>query len=305
MAAIAVSASTGVMNSLLSKLSILLSDQYKQLKGVRKDIEFLSHELVDMNAALEKLADMEKMDVQTRVWRNKVREMAYDIEDCIDVFMHHLGQGDDKDGLFHKTARKIRKLRVRYQIANKIQELKARVVEQSQSRDRYKIDEAPATSTVPTVDPRVQAMFEDAKRLVGIDGPRDEITQWLMEEGDTSEQVKVVSIVGFGGLGKTTLANQVYSKIKSEFHCTAFVSVSRSPDMPKILKDMLAGLGHRSMDMADDINKLITALTEHLADKRYVCSKNIMGVHLFDDMRLASIFLVCCHSICNSAISIV
>ena len=38
MAAIAVSASTGVMNSLLSKLSILLSDQYKQLKGVRKDI---------------------------------------------------------------------------------------------------------------------------------------------------------------------------------------------------------------------------------------------------------------------------
>ena len=52
------SASTGVMNSLLSKLSILLSDQYKQLKGVRKDIEFLSRELVDMNAALEKLADM-------------------------------------------------------------------------------------------------------------------------------------------------------------------------------------------------------------------------------------------------------
>ncbi|XP_039839351.1 disease resistance protein RGA5-like isoform X2 [Panicum virgatum] len=270
MAAIAVSASTGVMNSLLSKLSILLSDQYKQLKGVRKDIEFLSCELVDMNAALEKLADMEKMDVQTRVWRDKVREMAYDIEDCIDVFMHHLGQGHDKDGLFRKTARKIRKLRVRYQIANKIQELKSRVVEQSQSRDRYKIDEAPATSTVPPVDPRVQAMFEDAKRLVGIDGPRDEITQWLMEEGDTSEQLKVVSIVGFGGLGKTTLANQVYNKIKSEFQCTAFVSVSRSPDMPKILKDMLSEVGYHSMDMADDVSKLITALTEHLADKRYL-----------------------------------
>ncbi|XP_039839345.1 disease resistance protein Pik-2-like [Panicum virgatum] len=256
------------MNSLLSKLSILLSDQYKQLKGVRKDIEFLSREFVDMNAALEKLVDMEKMNVQTRVWRDKVREMVYDIEDCIDVFMHHLGQGHDKDGLFRKTARKIRKLRVRYQIANKIQELKARVVEQSQSRDRYKIDEAPATSTVPLVDPRVQAMFEDAKRLVGIDGPRDEITQWLMEEGDTSEQLKVVSIVGFGGLGKTTLANQVYNKIKSEFQCTAFVSVSRSPDMPKILKDMLSEVGYHSMDMADDINKLITALTEHLADKR-------------------------------------
>jgi len=121
---------------------------------------------------------------------------------------------------------------------------------------------------------------------VGIDGPRDEITQWLMEEGDTSEQLKVVSIVGFGGLGKTTLANQVYREINSEFQCTTFVSVSRSPDIPKILKDMLSGLGHRNMDMADDINKLITALTKHLADKRYARSKKNVIVHLFGDMRL-------------------
>ena len=261
------------MNSLLSKLSILLSDQYKQLKGVRKDIEFLSRELAHMSAALETLANMEKLEPQTKIWRDMVREMAYDIEDCVDIFMHHRGQGVDKDGLLDKISGRVSKLRANYKLANKIQELKARVVEQSESRDRYKTAEAAATSTIPPVDPRVQAMFEDAKRLVGIDGPRDEITQWLMEEGNTSEQLKVVSIVGFGGLGKTTLANQVYREIKGEFQCTAFVSVSRNPDMPKILKDMLSGLGHRNMDMADDINKLITALTEHLADKRYARSK--------------------------------
>ncbi|CAM0149982.1 unnamed protein product [Urochloa decumbens] len=249
MAGIAVSASTGVMNSLLAKLSTLLSDQYKHLKGVRKDIEFLSRELVDMNAALEKLADMEKLDGQTKMWRNKVREMAYDIEDCIDVFMHHLSQGGDKDGLFNRTARKLRNLRARYQIANKIQELKAQVVEQSEGRDRYKIVESETTPAVPPVDPRVQAMFEDAKRLVGIDGPRDEITRLLMEESDCDfAQLKVVSIVGFGGLGKTTLANQV------------------TPDMAKILKGMLSGVGY-VMNMPDDVNKLLMALTEHLADK--------------------------------------
>ncbi|CAL4899496.1 unnamed protein product [Urochloa decumbens] len=270
MAGMAVSASTGVMNSLLSKLSTLLSDQYKQLKGVRKDIMFLSRELIDMNAALEKLADMEKLDVQTRVWRDKVREMAYDIEDCIDVFMHHLGQGDDKEGLFHKTARKIRKLRVHYQIADKIQEIRARVVEQSESRERYKIVESEATPAVPPVDPRVQAMFEDAKRLVGIDGPRDEITQLLMEESDSDfGQFKVVSIVGFGGLGKTTLANQVYTEMKNEFQCKAFVSVSRSPDMAKILKGILSGVGCTT-SMSDDVDKLLMALTQHLTDKKYL-----------------------------------
>ncbi|CAL4892350.1 unnamed protein product [Urochloa decumbens] len=265
-----------------------------------------------MNAALEKLADMEKLDGQTKVWRNKVREMAYDIEDCIDVFMHHLSQGGDKDGLFNKTARKLRNLRVRHQIANKIQELKARVVEQSESRNRYKIVESEATPAVPPVDPRVQAMFEDAKRLVGIDGPREKITRLLMEENDCEfAQLKVVSIVGFGGLGKTTLANQVYTEIKNKFQCKAFVSVSRTPDMAKILKDMLSGVGYGT-NMSDDVNNLLKALTEHLADKRYLividdiwsimdwniirCAflQNRKGSRVITTTRIREVATVCC-----------
>jgi DNA repair ATPase RecN len=182
MAGIAVSASTGVMNSLLSKLSILLSDKYKQLKGVRKDIEILSRELAHMSAALETLANLEKLEPQTKVWRDMVRETAYDTEDCIDIFMHNLEKGDDNDGCLDKISGKIRKLREHYKLANKIQELKDRVVEQSESRARYKVDEAAATPALPSVDPLVQAMFEDAQRLVGIDGPRDEITKLLLEE---------------------------------------------------------------------------------------------------------------------------
>ncbi|KAL6897947.1 hypothetical protein ACP4OV_006906 [Aristida adscensionis] len=271
MADMVVSASTGVMSSLLSKLSTLLSDKYKQLKGVRRDIEFLSRELAEMNAALEKLADMEELDAQRKLWRDNVREMAYNIEDCIDIFMNKIDQGDDKASSFHKTARQIRNLRVRHQLASKIQELKDQVLEQSERRHRYKIDESSTTSTVKQVDPRVRALFEDAKRLVGIDGPKEKITQWLMQEGDgESGELKVVSIVGFGGLGKTTLANQVYCKVKNHFDCTAFVSVSRNPDMLQILKEILSAVGYRSTDIPNNISKLIFALKEHLADKRYL-----------------------------------
>ncbi|KAL6622864.1 hypothetical protein ACP70R_032743 [Stipagrostis hirtigluma subsp. patula] len=271
MASTVVTASTGVMSSLLPKLSTLLSDQYKKLKGVRKDIEYFSRELTDMNAALEKLANKEKLDGQEKAWRDRVREMAYDIEDCIDIFMHNLHQGDDKDGLLKKTTRKIRKLRVRYQLANKLQELRAQVEEQSKSRERYKIDDSVAASTVVEIDPRVQALFEDSKKLVGIDGPREKITQWLMEDdGSDSGELKVVSVVGFGGLGKTTLANQVYCKIENKFDCKAFVSVSRNPDMPNILKEILSQVGYHNMEMLNDVQKLISALREHLTQKRYL-----------------------------------
>jgi len=274
MAAMVVTAATGALSSLLSKLSDLLTDQYKQRKGVRRDIEFLRCELTDMNAALETLADMEKLDAQTKVWRDNVREMAYDIEDSIDVFMLKLGQedDDDNDGLFRRIVGKARELRLHYQFADKIQELRARVQEQSQSRERYRIDDGSVSeSRVVQVDPRLPALFEDARRLVGVDDPQEEIITRLMGEDDChcSRQCKVLSIVSFGGLGKTTLANQVYSKIRNEFECTAFVTVSRTPHMPKILKNILSGVGYRDTEMEDDVQKLIEILRATLNNKRY------------------------------------
>ena len=56
---------------------------------------------------------------------------------------------------------------------------------------------------------------------------------------------KIVSIVGFGGLGKTTLADVVYKKIRARFDCSAFVYVSRTPDLKKLYMGLLYDLGKR------------------------------------------------------------
>ena len=76
---------------------------------------------------------------------------------------------------------------------------------------RYKIDDTDFSHAVQ-IDPQLPALFVEAERLVGIDGPREKIIELLKD--DDHGQRQVVSIVGFGGLGKTTLANQIYQKIK-------------------------------------------------------------------------------------------
>ncbi|KAF8684829.1 hypothetical protein HU200_044106 [Digitaria exilis] len=60
---------------------------YQMQKGMRHQIAFLKDELSSMNKLLERLADMEVLDPQTCEWRNQVREMTYEIEDCVDDYM--------------------------------------------------------------------------------------------------------------------------------------------------------------------------------------------------------------------------
>ncbi|KAL6641664.1 hypothetical protein ACP70R_019845 [Stipagrostis hirtigluma subsp. patula] len=269
MAGAIVSASTGVMGPLLTKLSALIEGEYKLLKGVKRDIKFLRDELTTMNAFLMKLGAMEKIDDPlVKDCRDKIRELSYDIEDCIDLFMYKLNRGKAKAGFVQKTANKIKKLWSRHQIANQIQELKARVTEEAERRLRFKFDEYDSSVGKVEIDPRLPALYVERGKLVGLDEPVAKITEWLMKKGESRQQLKVVSIVGFGGLGKTTLANQVFDNIKGKFECTAFIPVSRNPNVTKILADMLKDVGSHA-DASDDERQLINKLRAYLQDKRY------------------------------------
>ncbi|WVZ78465.1 hypothetical protein U9M48_026171 [Paspalum notatum var. saurae] len=275
-----VGALTGVMNSLLSKLGGLLGNEYRSLKGVRKEIKFLENELCSMNALLQRLADKEEIDVQTKEWRDRVRELAYDIEDCIDLFLHHLNPIDGKAGFAKKVAQQLKRLQVSYGITQQIKDLKARVIEESERHKRYNLNvfrtnsEADqctsAFSSRVRIDPRLSALYVETERLVGIDGPRNKITRWLMEkQGNISEHLRTMSIVGCGGMGKTTLANQVYLECKARFECSAFVTVSRNPNMKLILMKTLSDIGVMSGDVIEDEQYLINKLRGYLQDKRY------------------------------------
>jgi Holliday junction resolvasome RuvABC ATP-dependent DNA helicase subunit len=123
------------------------------------------------------------------------------------------------------------------------------------------------------IDPRLMAMYKDATALVGIDGTRDELVQMLISDEDWKKQkLKIVSIVGFGGLGKTTLAKAVYEKIEVQFDCAAFVSVSQSPDMKRVFKDMLYELDKKKYDEIHKTTRgekqLLDELVEFLENKR-------------------------------------
>jgi disease resistance protein RPM1 len=123
------------------------------------------------------------------------------------------------------------------------------------------------------MDPRLPALYEEVKNLVGIEGPAEKLTAFLMPgEGAQKQQLMVVSIVGVGGLGKTTLANTVYQRLRRKFKSQAFVSVSLKPDINKIFCSILRQVsGHQDPNPeAWNHTEVIDKIRQILEKKRYV-----------------------------------
>ncbi|KAM0825933.1 hypothetical protein ACQ4PT_069194 [Festuca glaucescens] len=269
-AVVAASAVTGAIKTLLPKLASLLERKYKLSGGVRRQITSLRHEMSSTSALLVRLAALEELDAQQKDWREKVRELSYDIEDCIDIFTNELDSDEAKRGGFR---RRLKKLKARYKIAHRIEELRAQVVELSNRQNRYKLDECiscpPSSRGLVDIDPRLEALYVNPDRLVGIHAQKEKLIELLTKDADT-QQLEVVAIAGFGGMGKTTLANQVYTKIKGQFDCAAFVSVSRSPNMFKILADIISGVSGLEQSPHQDERHLISILSDCLKNTGYL-----------------------------------
>ncbi|KAF6992975.1 hypothetical protein CFC21_009925 [Triticum aestivum] len=320
---------TGAMGSLLPKLGQLLMDEYNLHKRVKKDVRFLSMELESMHAALIKVGEVprDQLDMQVKLWAEEVRELSYNMEDVVDKFLVRVDgdgiqQTHDNSGRFKELKNKMiglfKKGKNHHRIADAVKEIKEQLQEVAARRDRNKVVVPNPTEPI-TIDPCLRALYAEATELVGIYGKRDqELMRLLSMEGDdaSNKRLKKVSIVGFGGLGKTTLARAIYDKIKGDFDCRAFVPVGQNPDMKKVLRDILIDLGNPHSDLAMlDANQLIKKLQEFLENKRYLViiddiwdeklwgginfafsNRNNLGSRLITTTRIVSVSNSCCSS---------
>ncbi|XP_052134461.1 disease resistance protein RGA5-like [Oryza glaberrima] len=277
---------TGAMRALLPKLTDLLKDEYSLEKHVREGVKSLEIELEMMHAALRKVAEapLDQLDDQVKIWASKVREISYDMEDAVDAFMvrveddSHSGPSTFKNRVkrsVKKISKLFRKAKELHQIVDAIKEAQALAQQMAGLRERYSgLELQNSGMVIATIDPHLTALYIDATDLVGIDHTREELIKTSTEGEDSSkQQLKIISIIGFGGLGKTTLARAVHEKIEAQFDCSAFVSVSRNPDVRMIFKKMLHQLDKVKYANINESSRyetqLIDELREFLQDKRY------------------------------------
>ncbi|KAJ1276318.1 hypothetical protein BS78_05G205400 [Paspalum vaginatum] len=244
---------SAALGSLLPKLATLLSEEYKLQKRVRGEIRFLQAEMESMQAALEAASNLpaHQIDKLGKIWVRDLKELCYDIEDSVDTFMVRLDTpATAKPHSFirflDRAIELVTKARTRHHIADDIQQIKKRIQDVADRRDKYKFKDVVAAHPDSTaIDPRLPALYKDAAKLVGIDGPVEKLTN-LLTQGEDG--------------------------LKGKFECHAFVSVSLRPDLKKILRSILrnvSGMECGNME-AWSLPDLINQIRGILDKKRYI-----------------------------------
>ncbi|XP_062197058.1 disease resistance protein RGA5-like [Phragmites australis] len=272
---------TGVMGSLAPKQLQQLQDEYKLQKGVKAQVKSLLEELERIHATLRKVSEVpsDQLDELVKVWAREAREASYDMEDVLDTFLMRVEGREPTDPSKLKRAMKkmgnlFSKSKASHEMAGAIEDIMKKLQEVAERCAQYKVDEivAKTAATISTIDPRLEAMYKEATQLVGIDKSRGQIIS-MLDDVSNKKIMKMVSIVGVGGLGKTTLAKASYDKLKSHYDCGAFVSVGKDPDLVKVFKNILFALDKHKYENIHNtgrgIDLLIRELQEFLEDKRY------------------------------------
>jgi len=269
---------------------------------VRKKLEFLDQELESIKPALDQVAQVpwDRHHEQVKVWARQMREASYDIEDLLDTFLVRVQGSEPADQSKLKRALKkmgglFGKAKARREISSAIEDIKKQLQEVAERRDRCKIDEIVVAKpdATSTVDPRLKAMYKEVTQLIGIDKSRGELLSMLSSpQGNelSHEKMKIVSVVGVGGLGKTTLAKAVYDELKSQFDCGAFVPVGRNPDVKKVLRDILIDLDNKEFREPKynilDVRQLIDEIKDFLQSKRY----ELLAIFRYFALQIKSVF---------------
>ncbi|KAM6579211.1 hypothetical protein CsatA_002985 [Cannabis sativa] len=240
----------------------------------QKLLKKLKTMLLSANALLNDAEEKQLGDNNVRNWLDELKEILYESDHVMDkISTEALKLEVEKDGLESTSASKhfsfvfndpFEISAVNSELEEILDSLKD-LLEQTEYLGLKKVNHI-------TTLHRPQAPLLDDSQIYGREDDKDAILKLLLCDGDDdSPRISMIPIFGMGGIGKTTLAQNVYYDVtvQDHFALKVWITVSDDFDVLRITKLILEKINEKECK-ANELHQLQKDLKDALARKKFL-----------------------------------
>ncbi|KAK6946333.1 Rx, N-terminal [Dillenia turbinata] len=270
-----------VVSNLLGRTTDLLIDEVNFLLGVADQVRTLQDKLQWVHAFLKDADAVRQKEGDNRLQDllSKFRDIAYDAEDAIDTFVLKVASVRNRGGfrgLVKRLASIFNEIKLRRRVGEQIKAINLRISEIRETYPTYGVQNIAGTSTTNS-QPQLgwrRTYAHEKEDVVGLD---EDIKRLVTKLTNKEGRARVVSIVGVGGSGKTTVARKLYNHVdvKKHFDCHAWVSISQEWHAKDLLINIImqtTSLRNEDIKLIQKMNneKLVIEVHNLLKEKTYL-----------------------------------
>ncbi|PRQ56367.1 putative P-loop containing nucleoside triphosphate hydrolase, leucine-rich repeat domain, L [Rosa chinensis] len=251
---------------------------FGSLGGVGKKLQKLRETLSAVAAVLYDAEDKQLSSKAVDLWLNDLRHLAYDIDDLLNTFstemltrkqlkVHQTGTSKVR-GFFTKVPHKVK---FNFNMKSEIDEIANRLQDIFDRKEKLGLKYIEHASTSTSSLQRTPSSCVLDGPVVGREEDARKIVELLSRDADPSSPTnyEVAAIVGMGGLGKTTLAGQVFNDVATmeQFDLRIWVSVSDDFDLQMVTRTISENVTSRP---CDDFSRLQDNLSKAIDGKKFL-----------------------------------
>ncbi|KAK7359002.1 hypothetical protein VNO77_00945 [Canavalia gladiata] len=263
----------------LQNLNSLLQKELASFWGIHREVEKLSRIFTAIKAVLEDAEEQQITNHAVRDWLRKLTDSAYLLDDILDacsIQFTRLGF-EGKDSRFANKVHILlssfnpKNAIFRYNISKRIREIKERLDEVAHERQMFHLREGVMERRFGVAECRQTCSIVTQPHVYGRDDDREKIARFLVRQACDSVDLSIYPIVGIGGIGKTTLAQQVFNdeRVSRHFDFKIWICVSEDFSMRRIIQSIIESLSKQNYNTLD-LDPMLRQVQELLQSKAFL-----------------------------------